>query len=64
MAENVSSSVPSKRKRATEEDWENAKADIFRIHILEDQTLNTTMAQIESTYGLQAKFVQTQIYER
>ena len=64
MAENGTSSVPSKRKGSSQEDWENIKEDVFRIHILEDQTLKTTMIQIESMHGLRAKFVRLQYTER
>lgn len=64
MADNGTSSVPSKRKGSSQEDWENIKEDVFRLYILEDQTLNATMIQIESMHGLRAKFVGLQCTER
>jgi hypothetical protein len=64
MAEDGTSSVPSKRKGSSQEDWDNIKEDVFRIHILENETLEATMIQIESMHGLRAKFVRPQYTER
>ncbi len=64
MADNGTSSVPSKRKGSSKEDWENIKEDVFRIHVLEDQTLNDTMIHIESMHGFRAKFVRLQCTEQ
>jgi hypothetical protein len=64
MADNGTSSVPSKRKASSQEDWDNIKEDVYRIYVLENQTLTATMNQIESLHGLRAKFVRLQYTER
>lgn len=58
MADGCTSTVLGKRKPAGALPWEHVKPDAFRIYILEDQTLNITMAEIEAIYGLAAKFVE------
>jgi hypothetical protein len=58
MADGCTSTVLGKRKPAGALPWEHVKPDVFRIYILEGQTLNVTMTEIEAIYGLTAKFVE------
>jgi hypothetical protein len=58
MADGCTSTVLGKRKPAGALLWEHVKPDVFRIYILEGQTLNITMAEIEAIFGLAAKFVE------